>query len=1038
MFVFELATSGLGLQFHVYEIAMLKWLIRSSGICLLLSITLSFPVLNSQGQQRGRSGSSEITFVGKEGTRWREKREVPLPVIIGQGAKEEPQIGAFDLREDAIGPMTKMGPSTTRPGCAYSSGFLAGVSKVFVGDRALYERGRYQYTEKDYASALASFQELLGNYTESLWRASSLYWIGEIKYQQDLDEEAFSAFLKAAKEDPAGEFAPFALYSCGWIRLKMGDFEEGQAYFHRVQQSHPGQPIAESSLFWSSYCLYTSGRYDEALLEIKALLDAYPKGKWRAEAEYLRGVAFFRLQKTKEAAELFRGFLGQFPRNSLEESARYVLAWSLVSLRQYAEGRKAFEEILMAYPGTRLSDPIFWGILRTYLGEEDVDKAIDFEQRFLVHFLPSPWIEQCLFDIGQFQFQKRNYAAAMATFGKFLRTYPESELQDWVQFMTGECLFNQKDYSGAILIYGQMLEKKNLRLESMVLSRLGYAEFYMKNHGEALRYWDRLITEFPSVPERSEILYWMAESALTTKDYRRGVECIEKLKGDPELYPKGLNSLGWYHYQRGEWKQANQYFVKLVGEFPHFPSVSSVILLVAQCYLNQDDYPNAKKVLMGLESVPVGTGDKEKEEREKAFYLIGWICYRQEEFEEAIRHFERLTETNPSSPYRDESRYWIGWSYFRRKAYPAAIEQFQRLLQSNPESSFVPASLLKIGDSNYNLKRYTAAVLNYSSLVKDFPKSKEAPEADYGILLCLQQEKKYDAFVSRVATFLKKYPRHALAGQALVDLGSYYEQHGSREKALKSYRELVQQGSHSELSEQAQFRIVLLFKAEKKWNEVFEEVERFLKLYPKSVRTAEVQVEAGELYLLLKDFTKAVERFERALQAHPQNTEMKKIYVGLGEGYRSLGKLDQAEKAFRDLIARFPNDDIAYEGQLKLGLLLLNQKKSGDATAAFSAAGRSPEERVASQAQFKLGEAYQEMGSRDQAIVQFSKIVYLYPHLAELAEEALLKLGTLYLQEKKVFEAKQAYRKLLEKTKREDRRERAKKALDQIEKGSIR
>jgi TolA-binding protein len=123
---------------------------------------------------------------------------------------------------------------------------------------------------------------------------------------------------------------------------------------------------------------------------------------------------------------------------------------------------------------------------------------------------------------------------------------------------------------------------------------------------------------------------------------------------------------------------------------------------------------------------------------------------------------------------------------------------------------------------------------------------------------------------------------------------------------------------------------------------------------------------------------------------------------------------------------------------LRLGTLYFTQKKFGDAVAAFSAAARSPEERVASQAQFKLGEAYLEAGNRESALAHFSKVVYLYPQYADLMEEALLKLGDLYIQEKKISEARQIYNKLLEKSKKGDRREAARKMLDQMDQGGIR
>jgi tetratricopeptide (TPR) repeat protein len=140
----------------------------------------------------------------------------------------------------------------------------------------------------------------------------------------------------------------------------------------------------------------------------------------------------------------------------------------------------------------------------------------------------------------------------------------------------------------------------------------------------------------------------------------------------------------------------------------------------------------------------------------------------------------------------------------------------------------------------------------------------------------------------------------------------------------------------------------------------------------------------------------------------------------------------------KELIGSFPQDDIQFEGQLRLGILYLTQKKFGEGVSALSVAVRSPEERVASQAQFNLGEAYLEAGNRESALIQFSKVVYLYPQYVDLMEEALLKLGTLYMEEKKTSEARRVYHKLLEKSKKEDRREVARKMLDRIDQGSIR
>ena len=113
---------------------MKKKIIKSLSILLLISITFSFHALTGQGQQGSRTGASEITFMGKEETKWTEKRETPLPLIMAQGVKEEPQMEALDLREEAIGPMQKMSPSATVPGCGYSSGFTRTIAKALEGN----------------------------------------------------------------------------------------------------------------------------------------------------------------------------------------------------------------------------------------------------------------------------------------------------------------------------------------------------------------------------------------------------------------------------------------------------------------------------------------------------------------------------------------------------------------------------------------------------------------------------------------------------------------------------------------------------------------------------------------------------------------------------------------------------------------------------------------------------------------------------------------------------------------------------------------
>jgi outer membrane protein assembly factor BamD (BamD/ComL family) len=59
--------------------------------------------------------------------------------------------------------------------------------------------------------------------------------------------------------------------------------------------------------------------------------------------------------------------------------------------------------------------------------------------------------------------------------------------------------------------------------------------------------------------------------------------------------------------------------------------------MVAECFLNQNDYQQAKIYLMRLARTA-----EQNQDNEKASYLLGWIAYREEQFDEAVGHFQRL------------------------------------------------------------------------------------------------------------------------------------------------------------------------------------------------------------------------------------------------------------------------------------------------------------------------------------------------------------------------------------------------------------
>ncbi|MBW2121783.1 MAG: tetratricopeptide repeat protein [Deltaproteobacteria bacterium] len=88
---------------------------------------------------------------------------------------------------------------------------------------------------------------------------------------------------------------------------------------------------------------------------------------------------------------------------------------------------------------------------------------------------------------------------------------------------------------------------------------------------------------------------------------------------------------------------------------------------------------------------------------------------------------------------------------------------------------------------------------------------------------------------------------------------------------------------------------------------------------------------------------------------------------------------------------------------------------------------------MASLAQVRIGEAYRKMGDSNTAIVEFMKAIYLYPGQRRQVDTALLQAGEIYVEQGKWAEARRVCSKLMETSRSEAVRERARNILKEID-----
>jgi TolA-binding protein len=953
-----------------------------------------------------------------------EYREIPLPVVVAQGIKEEPKIESRAADEE------KATPTTKRPGCASWGSLSTSVGEVVETELALFTQGKHRYVRGDYGDAAESFDKLIVNYSKSPLLGSAYYWLGESKLHLNQLEEALGCFLEVIHRYPRDNLIDYSYYSAGWIHFKRGEYETAYQFLDQAYRLRRDGPVAQSALFWSGESLIRMNNHRGGLERFHDLVEGFPQGNLRIETQYLIGANLFHLGRFEEAEGAFRDFNAQFAFHPLLENSLYGLGWSLVSLGRYGEAASAFEEFLLRFPESPLTPITYYGLIKSCVGQGEMERAIQYHRELAERFVQSTWGSSALNEIASSYFQEGKFHKAIESYRELVKLYPMTERRDRVYFNIGESFYHLEDYRNARNSYQLLIDGyPDSPLVGEASLKIALSRFQEQSYKEAISCWKRILSRHPHFSRRDEVIYWVGKANLLLRNYDEATSYFEELGHNDFYYAKALNSLGWYYFQLGKWRNAAFYFNQLVATYPEHELVPEATVQVAEAYVNLKQYDRALDSLARLTD-----GDYGGEKLDKAYFLTGWIRYRQGLFPMAMEQFQHILEELPNSPYGDDAHFWLGMSYFRSGALAEAADAFSRLVNFAPSSPLAPQARLKMGDSYYNLGEYLRARLAYLQVIKDYPDSKEAPEAEYGVILSFYRVGEYDHFKEKTREFFGKYPKHPLGANVGLQLAEFHEENGQWEGAISAYREMLRNYPKSELADDAQFRIGEIYLNMRWFPEAIAEYEKIPRQFPDSNRVVEAWYKIGESYYALKDFRSALKGYERVIYRFPKSGWDKRSYLKASECYRVLKKPRWAEKTLKRLIGLYPNDPVAYEASLNLGMLYLHDRDYRGAIASFQKASDSSDEATAALAQLRIGDAYLAVGDEEAATLEFMKVPYLYPDRADYVEEALLKVGRIYVDLGRWSEAHHIYQKLVRAAQSEETREIAGEMLERVEK----
>ena len=628
---------------------------------------------------------------------------------------------------------------------------------------------------------------------------------------QDFDA-AREALVEIEEYFPSAPYIQDARRLLGEVWLQNRNYLEAIRYFESIPMNNQrSRVIYQQALFNYGLELYEKGAYDQAEVFLTRAISSNFDNDRTLAARFWLAENTFQAGDYALATQRYDDFLRQPGANSnpYYTASHYGLGWSNFKSKKYGVALDYFEQFtrmgasntpghILADAYLRAGDCLF--LLRRYdQAKVYYDKVAKAGDRF------KESAQYALYQTAEGLYRKRNYRGAVNTFDQLIRNYPDASIRDNALDRISEIYISWlKEYrTGAQ--YANMLiqEYPNSRLAPDAYARLALAAYESNNTSAAIRYFQKILTDYGYDKKNAEIALSNLANLLPENEFDRILR--DYRNRNPELNENvaGLTfNTGMERYYDDNFSSAITQFSDYIKNFRNGPNYFDAIFFRGKSYqaLNQ-----TQKALADFEQVYSGA---KNDQTNAALLEAGEIYYEQEQYQKSMQLFDRLSVTAEAMANRVIAMFGVA----KNLRAMGDFAQAQRVLEqiaSDPQVDvdFQARAQVEIGQGLIIQKRYTDA-LQILQQVEQTYSNEYAARSQYLIIRILFEQGNYPGVLEAGKYMRNTYPTYnrlkaeafLVVAEANYNLGEIFQAKGVLES-------LVQEDRFPDIQERARRRL---------------------------------------------------------------------------------------------------------------------------------------------------------------------------------------------------------------------------------------
>ncbi|RKY41487.1 MAG: hypothetical protein DRP85_06200 [Candidatus Makaraimicrobium thalassicum] len=677
--------------------------------------------------------------------------------------------------------------------------FLEQYPSGDLANRAVLRRGQIYYLKDNYREAESILSGLAGAHNAGEAEMPARYYLAGIYLRQGDNDRARKTLEGILSRFGEGEYTPFVHMSLGDIYKKAeeylkaaeeyskaavlsadeefvgqarlraggvyylaGDYAKARSFYVKITDK-PGEPeVFDSAALGLFAALYGSGEYGLVAEYSESLLPRVKSAAARSQILFIIGNSYFSEDRFSEARKAYAEAFRMYPDTEFGLKSKLNESWALYKSGRFDDCLRSVETYIDS-GGDSLDEALYVRAI-ALAGAGRTADALRVYREITERFKGSGLYKEVLYEMGWLHGRSGHPLEAAGYYRTFAEAYPEDPRSPALLLKAGQENLKLERYEAAEKDYTAFLSRfADSPLKENVLFQLGMVYSQQQDHDRSIEVYERFVEEFPRSEARDSAVYNTGREYQKKQEWDRAIEfysgLISAAKG--AFYERSMESAAYCYFQKGEYKAAAEAYYGLMTEAADVKLPEGVCRWVADFFLNSGESERSIEILEILSKKYPDTGAGGE-----VSYMFAENYRCLEDWEAAIKYFQKAIDKKVSSPYLERSYLGLGRVYSAMGDNEKALTFLNKALEDHKDNMTGAFARFEIGNVNFRMMKFEEAARQFMMVAILYKDEDLCPEALFQAGVSFDKAGKAQKAVDVFKELREKYPGNVLSKDA--------------------------------------------------------------------------------------------------------------------------------------------------------------------------------------------------------------------------------------------------------------------------------